>query len=112
MRAEQVPGQPATLRTDGTLEFFLYDSRSGGEVLAADLGYALVQSQHSYESNESLTRTQTIVAGSLVRSAVELDLKTPFPGLVDEADIRASVRFTRLPIEKQRSWFQENYERL
>jgi len=81
-------------------------------VLATDLAYALVQDQRSYESNKDLTRIQTIVAGSLVRSTGEFEPLVPFPGLISDADIQASARFSRLPIEKQRSWLRENYAQL
>lgn len=36
----------------------------------------------------------------------------PFPGLIGDADIQASARFSRLPVEKQRSWYRENYAQL
>lgn len=108
-RATQKPDQPASLRADGTLAFFVYDERSVNYQLPVELAYALVQDKEAHEKGRKLTRVQTVVAATLVQSVSNSDLSTLLPGLPDDATSKALDRFSRLSPEKQRTWLEENY---
>lgn len=112
VRAEQTPDGSAILESDGTLEFFLYDERSGGDQLAFDLARALVQDEEQYRNNKDLTEVQAVVASWLMQPINDTDNLFVIPGENRQAVTDALERFAKLSSPDKRVWFRENYAQM